>query len=146
MANSKTKIKHAKRYFYALVCAFSCIFSAGAYSKDFTQLSQEALIAMPESVMIVDVRTPEEYAEGHVPGAVNIPLASVSENLEKFGAKEQEIVVYCRSGRRAGQALNMLADAGFENLYHLEGDIMAWEKAGREMAYPSQPESKADSQ
>lgn len=89
-----------------------------------------------QNPMIIDVRTPEEYAQGHVPGAINVPLATVSDNLDMFSDKQKPVVMYCRSGRRAAEALGILADAGNSNLYHLEGDIAAWEEAGKPMEMP----------
>lgn len=64
---------------------------------------------------LVDVRTPGEFAEGHVPGSVNIPLDSIQANLEKFRNKEN-IVVFCRSGNRSGQAKSILERNGFNNV------------------------------
>jgi phage shock protein E len=84
------------------------------------------------SLVLLDVRTPAEYAEGHLPGAINIPhteLASrVSELLE---ARDRDIVVYCRSGTRAEQALGVLKEAGFNRLFHLDGDYKRWSEEKR---------------
>lgn len=79
--------------------------------------------------VILDVRTPEEYAAGHVPGAINIPHDQVRARLAEIdSAKDQPIVVYCRSGRRAAQALATLHDAGFSRLLHMTGDMLAWDQ------------------
>lgn len=64
---------------------------------------------------LVDVRTPDEYASGHVEGSVNIPLITVSENIEKFKGKEN-IVVFCQSGGRSSRAKNILESNGIENV------------------------------
>ena len=64
---------------------------------------------------LVDVRTPGEFADGHVPGSVNIPLDSIQANLDKFRNKEN-IVVFCRSGNRSGQAKSILERNGFNNV------------------------------
>ena len=64
---------------------------------------------------LVDVRTPAEFAEGSVPGAVNIPLDTVASQLSKFGNKEN-IIVFCRSGNRSGQAKAILDQNGFKNV------------------------------
>jgi phage shock protein E len=64
--------------------------------------------------LIVDVRTPAEFAGGHVKGAVNVPHDQVTARLEAFGAdKNRQIVVYCRSGRRSGLAQAALSAAGY---------------------------------
>ena len=62
----------------------------------------------------VDVRTPEEYAGGHVPGAVNIPLDQVQNRLDEFKDMPQPIVAYCRSGARSGMAASILKQNGIE--------------------------------
>ena len=64
---------------------------------------------------LVDVRTPGEFAEGNVKGSVNIPLDQVQTQLAKFKAKEN-IVVFCRSGNRSGQAKSILEQNGFNNV------------------------------
>jgi rhodanese-related sulfurtransferase len=68
-----------------------------------------------EGAYIVDVRTPEEFSEGSVKGAVNIPLDDLSNNLNKFKGKNG-IVVFCRSGGRSGSAKSILERNGFENV------------------------------
>ena len=68
-----------------------------------------------EGAFLVDVRTPEEFAEGNVKESTNIPLDQVAVNLDKFKGKEY-IVVFCRSGNRSGQAKNILEQNGFTNV------------------------------
>ncbi len=82
------------------------------------------------TLVVLDVRTPQEFAEGHVPGAVNIPHDTLESRLAELEAdRDKDVVVYCRSGRRAGMALTVLEKAGFERLSHLEGDYLAWSAA-----------------
>lgn len=64
---------------------------------------------------LVDVRTPEEFAAGSVKGAVNIPLDQVQTRIAEFQGKEQ-IVVFCRSGNRSGQAIEILNENGITNV------------------------------
>ena len=78
---------------------------------------------------VLDVRTPEEFASGHVPGAVNIPYDQVPSRLAEI-PKDKEVVLYCRSGRRAGLAAAELEKAGYTDLQLMQGDMPAWEKAG----------------
>lgn len=68
-----------------------------------------------EGAFLVDVRTPEEFAEGNVKESINIPLDQVAVNLDMFKGKEN-IVVFCRSGNRSGQAKNILEQNGFTNV------------------------------
>lgn len=74
---------------------------------------------------LVDVRSPGEYAGGHIDGAINIPLDQVARRLADFGPKDQPIIVYCRSGARSGQAQKSLENAGFKEVYNL-GSISNW--------------------
>lgn len=82
--------------------------------------------------MILDVRTPEEFAEGHVPGAINISYDELADRLGEIdSARTEGVIVYCRSGRRAGIAETLLLAQGFGNVQHLEGDMIAWLEANR---------------
>ncbi|MCC6612872.1 MAG: rhodanese-like domain-containing protein [Anaerolineae bacterium] len=78
--------------------------------------------------LLVDVRTPEEFAEGHIPGAVNISVQTLPDRLNEI-PRDIPVVVYCRSGNRSGQASQILAQAGYETIYDL-GAITAWQAAG----------------
>jgi len=76
---------------------------------------------------ILDVRTPDEYAEGHIPGALNIPHDELAERLDELGAaKTDEIVVHCESGRRARTARRTLHDAGYRRVVLLRGHMQRW--------------------
>jgi len=82
-------------------------------------------------LVVLDVRTPEEYAAGHVPRAINISHDALASRLPELeDAKDLPVVVYCRSGRRSALALDVLRDAGFTNLIHLQGDMLGWQEAG----------------
>ncbi|MGH8130307.1 MAG: rhodanese-like domain-containing protein [Steroidobacteraceae bacterium] len=85
-----------------------------------------------QSLVVLDVRTPAEYAEGHVPGALNIPHTELAARIaELSAARSRDIVVYCRSGNRTAQALKLLGDAGFTRLFHLKGDYLRWSEKER---------------
>ena len=76
---------------------------------------------------IVDVRTPDEFARGHVPGAINIPHKEIGKHLTKLSALEKDgLILYCRSGKRAARAIQTLSEAGFNNVVHMQGDMTAW--------------------
>ncbi|MGW8247103.1 MAG: rhodanese-like domain-containing protein [Acidiferrobacterales bacterium] len=82
-----------------------------------------------KTTVVVDVREPKEYAEGHMPHTVNIPLGKLAERsgeLEK--AKEHPVVLVCRSGNRSKKAAVILAKNGFKELYSLNGGVMDWQK------------------
>lgn len=63
---------------------------------------------------LLDVRTPEEFASGHIPGAKNIPLQVLPTQLKQVGKKGDRVVVYCRSGGRSASARGLLETAGFQ--------------------------------
>ena len=72
--------------------------------------------------IVIDVRTPSEYAEKHIAGAINIDHSVIATEIQKLKlAKEDKIILYCRSGRRSGIALEMLKKLGFENLENYGG-------------------------
>jgi rhodanese-related sulfurtransferase len=104
-----------------------------------TPISQEALLERqskhPKHLFVLDVRTPQEYAEGHVPGAVNVPHDQLASRLAEV-PKDKDVVLYCKSGRRAGIAADVLAANGYTRLSHLEGDMNAWVEKGRPIAKP----------
>ena len=80
--------------------------------------------------LVLDVRSADEFAEGHIAGAINISHDEINANLSKIMAyKDQTVVVHCRSGRRAISAENDLRAAGFSDLRHLDGDMNAWQAA-----------------
>jgi rhodanese-related sulfurtransferase len=82
------------------------------------------------SLFVLDVRTPQEFAAGHVPGAVNVPYDQVASHLAEI-PKDKDVVLYCRSGRRTALAAEVLAANGYTKLGHLQGDMEAWLKDGR---------------
>lgn len=83
-------------------------------------------------VQLIDVRTPEEYAEGHLKGAVNMNV-----NDDGFDAqvakldKTKPVLLYCRSGKRSANASGKMHDLGFTEIYNLDGGIIGWGSAGK---------------
>ena len=86
-------------------------FSVLLGNRDNSKLSD----AVKAGAFLVDVRTPAEFATGSVKGAINIPLDSIPNQLQKFKGKNH-IVVFCRSGSRSGQAKKILEQNGFQNV------------------------------
>jgi rhodanese-related sulfurtransferase len=94
--------------------------------EDFSKKTAES------GVVILDVRTPGEFMTGHIHDAQNIDFESGSfesqiESLDKNGT----YAVYCRSGNRSGQAVKVMQDAGFKNIYNLDGGVIDWTNAGK---------------
>ncbi|AEG19384.1 MAG: rhodanese-like domain-containing protein [Methanobacterium paludis] len=88
----------------------------------------EALKLMEnEDFIILDVRAPWEFAEGHIKNAENLDFTDpdFSENLEKFD-KNKKYIVYCKTGRRGGLALKAMKEAGFTEVYNLIGGYVGW--------------------
>ncbi|HET9594358.1 MAG TPA: rhodanese-like domain-containing protein [Anaeromyxobacteraceae bacterium] len=79
-------------------------------------------------VKVVDVRTPEEFAEGHVPGAVNIPYDQIAARAAEIGPPATPVLLYCRSGRRSGIAAQALAAKSFTAIYDMK-TFDAWKAA-----------------
>ena len=88
-------------------------------------------------VFILDVRTQEEYASGHINGSTllavqDIPKQELAEKLKEI-PKDRKILVYCRSGRRSAEASGILAQNGFAQVYNMQGGITEWMNAGYEV-------------
>ena len=73
---------------------------------------------MEEGAIIIDVRSPGEFAGGHIEGSVNIPLDRLENNLGKLKDKQQHIITCCASGMRSGSAKSLLKSKGYENVYN----------------------------
>lgn len=84
-----------------------------------------------DSVQLVDVRTPQEYAEGHIAGALNINVQSddFKQMAEKELSKDSTVLVYCRSGRRSMDAAEILTKLGYR-VVNLKGGIIEWKEDG----------------
>ena len=82
------------------------------------------------SPLIIDVRTPQEYNEGHIAHAVNIDFLAQDSFVQKIAAldKAQSVYLYCRSGNRSGKAALQLDSLGFKHIYDLEGGYTEWQE------------------
>lgn len=88
-----------------------------------------------DGVHLIDVRTPEEYAQGHIEGATLIPLGEFDPAAIDIGDATR-VILYCRSDRRSGAAAQRWAAARAEPVAHLEGGILAWEAEGLPVTQP----------
>lgn len=124
----------------ALVAAGCGSDSSSATEETTAAAASAVTLASPEDahrlveegdVEVIDVRTPEEYAEGHIEGATLIDFyePDFAERIDELD-RDTEYVVYCRSGNRSGQATAMMADQGFTAVTDVDGGIVAWEAAG----------------
>jgi phage shock protein E len=112
------------------IMAFS-LFSAVVFAGETQQISQNELLtalkAANHNIVVLDVRTAEEFNNGHLVNAVNVSHDTIAEKLNQLSQyKNSTVVVHCRSGYRAGIAERILAKNGFNNLRHLTGDMKGW--------------------
>ncbi|MDH4275153.1 MAG: rhodanese-like domain-containing protein [Gammaproteobacteria bacterium] len=93
--------------------------------------TQEAIrLINHQNAMVLDVRTPDEYKQGHILEALNIPVGLLDGRVTELNKhKEKPVVVNCRSGQRSARACSILKKHGFAQVHNLSGGIMAWEKA-----------------
>ena len=116
----------------ALLCIFSFV---GCNQKEttmkntyeqITPAEAKEIMDTEQNYIILDVRTEEEFAEGHIAGAILIPDYEITEKAEVILMdKEQQILVYCRSGRRSKNAANQLVELGYSNVKEF-GGIIDW--------------------
>ncbi len=125
-----------------LVAAFLLVSggSSAADPVDPTELSSR--IAAGNAPYILDVRTPDEFRAGHIPGAVNVPHDQLAARLGKLAglARDDEIVVHCESGRRAELAEATLSAAGYTHWRDLTGHMRGWREAGLPLELATQME------
>jgi rhodanese-related sulfurtransferase len=111
----------------------------GVASIDHAAL-QARIERQDQDLLVLDVRTAEEFAAGHVPRARNISHDLLPSRVAELDdARQREVVVYCRSGRRSALALETLRAAGFTRLAHLEGDFLGWQAAQRPIETTAAP-------
>ena len=87
-----------------------------------------------EKYLLIDVRTAEEFAAGHIQGAINIDYysADFSNQIGKIG-QEKPVLLYCRSGNRSAKSMQMMYEMGFVEVKHLDGGIKAWKAENRKI-------------
>ena len=114
-----------------MLLALTLLVPAQATAKEISQAQLQQIMQSEQQVILLDVRTVEEFLAGHIANAVNIPHKELAARLaELFDAKNSQIVIYCRSGRRAEVAKQVLVKSGFAQLDHLTGDFNEWTSNG----------------
>lgn len=108
---------------------FSGCASSNNQTNTYRQISMDEAVAMMEQesgYIILDVRTPEEFAEKHIPNAINVPNETIgADEISQLPDKDQLIMVYCRSGRRSKEAAGKLTKLGYTNIVEF-GGIIDW--------------------
>ena len=122
--------------FLSLCCLLAFVFapvvSAEPVPKNVTVADAEKLIKADPKVVIIDVRTPEEFKAGHIPGAKNIDFNG--DDFEKQIAaldKSKTYVVHCAAGGRSTQACKIIEQVKLPSVYHMNEGFKTWEKAGK---------------
>lgn len=133
------KIKNLKVLWITmiLISSVSCGQKQNKNSTDGDSASKISLISATElkkvndQILLIDVRTPGEFASGHIENSINIDYKA--DNFKELIGEldpNQEIYVYCKVGGRSGRSAKIMRDMGFKNIYDLKGGIIAWEKEG----------------
>ena len=118
------KIKRLLPIILSLMLLSSCG-TPGGSSNSYRQISMDEAVKMmkdEKNYIILDVRRPDEYAEGHIPGAINVPNEKIgTAEIAELPDKSQLILVYCRSGRRSKEAAEKLVKLGYTNIVEFGG-------------------------
>ena len=132
-------LKVISTFFLAGFLLVSCSIGQGSSKTDLSPSEFSKQLKETENPTILDVRTPGEFAEGHIQNALNIDWngASFDVQVSKLD-KNKTVFVYCLSGGRSGSAANQLRSNGFKNVLELDGGMMAWRSA----ALPETTDSK----
>lgn len=118
----------------SLLTLILSLFTVAVFAGETAKISQQELLtALDKStanIVVLDVRSESEFNHGHIAGAINVSHEKIEESLKQLAQyKKSTVVVYCRSGRRAGIAESILAKNGFSDLRHLTGDMNGWLEA-----------------
>jgi rhodanese-related sulfurtransferase len=107
---------------------FKSLFGGSSGTVITPQQYQQDFAHAKKPHVLIDVRTPEEFNSGHIPGAINIDVQVLPRRMQEIPANKA-VVLYCRSGNRSATAAGMLQRAGYGDVYDL-GGIGAWARAG----------------
>ena len=116
--------------FAALILLAGCSSTGSATTVNLNVSEFSQKLTEPD-VIILDVRTPEEFASGHIEGALNIDFNSgdFANEITRLNPSEN-YAIYCRSGSRSGQAASIMHKAGFHDVSNLNGGVIDWTNAG----------------
>lgn len=116
-----------KLFFLFLILPLIFLVSCGGNTAQVISATEaKEMLDSDDSIVLIDVRTEEEFNESHIPGAKLLPLDTIDTNAEKVIAdKAVTYIVYCRSGNRSSQAATKLTDLGYKNVYDM-GGIIDW--------------------
>lgn len=128
----KNKIEHMKIFFGNMVALLAMAVLSGCGSGGgglLTPNEFNAHLNATTQIQLVDVRTPEEYAEGYIEGAVNINFNAADFDVQiQSQTQSMAVYVYCRSGGRSAAAAKQMSEMGFTQVYDLEGGFLNWQE------------------
>lgn len=110
-----------------IAVSVSLCFAAGTI--DITSTEAKALIAKNKQVVLLDVRTPDEFRQAHLRGALLIPLAELQKRVSEV-PRNRPLLVYCAVGARSSTAAAILASKGYREIYHMSDGLVGWYKQG----------------
>ena len=108
------------------LCASHCL---AAEPRDISSTQAKALLAKDSKIVLLDVRTPEEFRQAHLRGAQLIPLGELEKRVQEL-PRNRPILVYCATGPRSAAAAGFLAKRGFRDIYQMYDGIVGWYKNG----------------
>ena len=110
-----------KKIISLIVCA---LLLTACDSKGYETIDSDvAMTLIEQNAIVIDVRTIEEYNDGHIEGSINIPVDNIANITYN---KEDIIILYCASGMRSSNAAKTLIDLGYTNVYNLDGGLINW--------------------
>lgn len=120
-------MRKAVLYTAAFLVFILCACGGGPEYKQISQDEAMQMMQEESGYLIVDVRRPDEFAEGHIAGAINVPNETIEDEMpEALPDRDQLLLVYCRAGNRSKEASQKLADMGYTNVYEF-GGINTWQ-------------------
>ncbi|MBE9044023.1 rhodanese-like domain-containing protein [Pleurocapsales cyanobacterium LEGE 10410] len=96
------------------------------------QINKVKALGKEQQALLIDVREPKEYASGHIPGAVNLPLRSLTDNLDQI-PKNRPTILYCSTGYRTAMGVMALQMLGYDNVRGFPPSIEGWKAAGEQL-------------
>lgn len=93
---------------------------------------------LPDDAVLVDVREADEWAAGHAPNAIHIPLAELPARIDELPETDDTVAIVCRMGGRSARAVQWLVHQGYD-VANVEGGMLEWERAGKQLASDGDP-------
>lgn len=121
--------------FAALVLTLAACGGNSYETVKVAELAAASANATAPNMVVLDVREPYEFAEGHVPGAILLPLSSLEQRIDEV-PEGDPIYVICRSGNRSQEASEILVENGVKNVVNVDGGMLAWQAAGYPVERP----------